>query len=641
MVAVGGLLFAIFQLGGGSNGDDPDELQPEPPAVTTDGPPDQLPPPEPGERTELEPTTGGDEERASLASQDYFSNVLTGLVLTVDKRPVEDAEVTLTRSGPAAMFFQNDPQDRSKDRTVKTDAKGSYRFNNVEPFERYGLEVVAEGYSTATASNVAVDVEGTFTEPPIILTTGAMLYGRVEDSGKNLVPDAVLHLDGSFYRPGAEPGPDRLSAVSDSAGHYEILNVPPGNRSLTVMADGYANVQVGGLVFRGDQSVERNITLEIAERISGTVVSQSGAPVPEADVLAMSFSNSNRQCREGVKTDERGQFTLERLAAGQYTIAVKADGYRPGHESRVKTGESNLIIELVEQPTINGRVVAIDTGQPVPKYKVRIRQTYPQTPLTTPIGTEETFTKEDGSFSLTSPGQASYVVQATADGYAPSYSDTFRVTQGQSVNGILVTLTTGGSITGTVIGSDGPVPRALVTTHDNTWSNSLFDQALGDEFPTNATLRTARGNKEGMFKVGGLKAETYQIRIKAPGYCEYVKQDILVKEGVATQVDGIVLTRGGKITGKVLNAAGEPTVANVSLMPDGRQPGMPRRYKVKSGADGNYVLANIHPGAYKLTASSGRGDGDFLGQFQSEKNSMKQVTVSDGQDLRFDLQLGN
>lgn len=641
MVAVGGLLFAIFRLGGGSNGDE-QGLQPEPPEVAqTDPTPGHLPPPDPGQRTELEPTTGGDEERASLASQDYFSNVLTGTVVTNDQRPVESAQVTLTRSGPAAMFFQNDPQDRSKDRTVKTDAKGSYRFNNVEPFERYALEVVAEGYSAASVSNVNIDIEGTFTEPPIILTTGAMLYGRVEDSGKNLVPDAVLHLDGSFYRPGTEAGPDRLSAVSDNGGQYEVLNVPPGNRSLIVMADGYANVQVGGLVFRGDEPIERNITLEIAERIAGTVLSQAGAPVPDADVLAMSFSNSNRQCREGTKTDERGQFTLERLAAGQYTIAVKANGFRPGHESRVKTGESGLIIELVQQATVEGRVVAIDTGQPVAQYKVRLRQTYPQTPVTTAIGIEETFAEENGSFSLTSVQPGTYLVQAVANGYAPSYSDTFRITQGQSVKGIIVTLTAGGSITGTVVGPDGPVPRALITTHDNTWSNSLFDQALGDEFPTNATQRTARGNDKGVFKVGGLKSETYQVRIKASGYCEYVKQDILVKEGVATQLDGIVLIRGGTITGKVLNAAGEPAVANVSLMPDGRQPGMPRRYKVKSNADGNYVLANIHPGAYKLTASAGRGGGDFLGQLQNQQGSMKQVTVSDGQELRFDLQLGN
>lgn len=645
VLAVGGLLFAIFQLGGDdstiNNGRDLEIDLPSSPE--NPGRPGLLPPPEPASRTELDPATAPEEGRQQLATpQDYFENQVVGTVVDEEGRTIEGAVVTLTRSGPGALFFQNDPQDRSKDRKTKSDAQGSFGFRNVEPFDRYAIEVVADGYSAATASQVNVGVAGTFFQQQITLTTGQRLYGRVEDSGKNAVPGAVIYLDTAFYTPGAgEESPDRLTAVTNAQGEYEILNVPPGNRTLTVMADGYANVQMSGLVFRGEKGIERSITLEIAERITGTVINQEGAPVPDAQVQAICFSSSTRQCRELTATDESGQFTLERLAAGQYTIAVAAEGYRRASEPRVQTGESGLIIELVRQATVSGRVIAIDTGQPVPQYTVRLRQTYPQQTVTTPVTEKQTFEKEDGSFTLTAAQPGTYLVEALADGYAPSYSESFRMVQGQSITGIVVTLTKGGSITGTVLGPDGPVARALITTHDNTWSNSVFDQALGDEFPTNATSTTGRSNGKGEFVVAGIKGETYQIRVKASGYCEFVKQDILVRDGVATSVGEILLRRGGRITGRVLDASGAPTAATVSLLPDGRQPGMPQRYKVKSQPDGTYELGNVEPGNYKLSATVGNGGGDFLGQFQSQEASVKRVTISDGQELHYDLQIGN
>jgi protocatechuate 3,4-dioxygenase beta subunit len=646
LVAVGGLLFAIINLGGNTENSDVDGIQPVTVQDTdSQSAPEKLPETASNVRVEADASGGNSGVRvAEELPEDHFANQLGGLVVTEEQQPIAGAKVTLTRAGRGAMMFMNDAQDRSKDIHDTTDEAGRYHFADIEPFDRYAIEVSVEGYSSAAVSNVRVGVEGPFNEPPIILTTGVKLYGQVVDSGKNPVPGATLHLDGSFYRAGADSDPERLTVKSDSAGNYEFLNVPPGNRKLTCLADGYANTVIGGLVFRGDKSIQEDVIIEIAERVEGIVVSQAGGPLAGASVQAMSFSNSNRQCRETTETDEQGRFLLERLAAGQYTISVRMDGYRPGHQPRVKSGESGLIIELVEQATIKGQVVASDTGKPVPRYEVRLRATYEDNPVTSPAGKKETFTEEDGSFSLAGVQPGTYLVQATANGYAPSYSNPFRITQGESTTGILVKLTKGGSITGTVIASDGAtIPRALISTHDNTWSNSLFDQALGDEFPTNATLIKRRSNAKGKFRVGGLKAELYQVRINAPGYCEFIKQDVLVHEGNATSLGEIRLVSGGKITGQVLDAGGQTIAgANINLTPDGKRQGeMSHRYKTKSDAKGRYVLDSIWPGTYKITATAPGNHGDFLSTLPAQRDGATQrVTVKDLQELQYDLKAG-
>jgi uncharacterized GH25 family protein len=648
LVAVAGLFFALSQLGGEDPGTPPEVsgLNAETPAPGPAEPADEPPlaAPDRGERAVVESTPREETERADAAPDlgEQFDNRLTGLVMAPDRTPVAGATVTLTQGGISGRLFVNEALDRSGDRHTETDAEGRYAFTNVEPAPQYSIEVTAEGYSRNELGGVAVDATGTQELPAIVLSAGASLSGVVMDTAGNTVPGAVLRLDGMFSSLDGTPSVDSLEVQSGPDGKYLIPNVAPGNRTLNVRAEGYGNQTKGGLVFRGEEPMTLDVTLEVAEMICGKVISKSGAPVAGAKVLAMSFSNANKQCRDTVLTDENGDFCLTRVAAGQYTIAVTADGYRAGHENRVKTGGAGLVIELVEQGMVSGRVIAGD-GAPAGPYTVQLRQTHPGQTITSRIGKALTFSNADGSFSIECAQSGTYLIEASAAGHAPTFSEEFRFTQGQPMQNVVVRLAQGGRITGQIVGPDGePVARPRVSTHANDWTNSLFDRALGDQFPTNATLTAVTGGGAGRFQLQHLNPETYQVRVRAPGFCEAVVKDVLVTEGQATDLGKVTLLRGGELTGAVIDAAGKPVAgARVNLNPDGPAGGeMPQSYSAKTGPDGKYRIANVVPGRYKLSAArGGQGGGTLFDDFISEQESAQVVTVADGDTLRFELKV--
>lgn len=645
VVAIGGLFLAMNLLGESPSSGSQEALTQETQDSTEApaGPASSLTDVQEQERSiaEVEAPSAGESrtDEASEASGTFWNNSLFGQVMNTKQVPLANAEVTLTRAVAANRIFANEPVDRSRDVTVMADEEGKYRFVNVEPFESYMIEASVPGYSRGSVADIKVGEEGDFEAPPVLLTLGATLTGVVKDTGGNVVPGAQLVLASQFSRPGQELTPDMLTTTSDSTGHYTIQDIPAGNRTLSIEADGYGNMSFGGLVFRDTTPVERDVVLEIAEMISGRVIGKTGESIEGAEILAMSYTNASRACRDVAFSDAEGQFVLDSLSPGQYTIAIKAVGYRPGHESRVKTGASGLLIQLSPQATVTGRVLV--NGEAPAKYRVRLRQTFPNNPATSAVGSWQSFQNPDGAFMLDSVQPNSYVVEAIAPGFAPSYSDEFRVGTGMPVKGVIVNLTRGGAIVGRAVSKDGaPLAKPSISTHDNTWANTIFDQALGDQFPTNATAKKGTGQANGRFKLAGLKGGTYQVRVSAPGYCEKIMQDVLVQDGQDLELGDVSLIKGGAVSGQVFDAAGQPIAgAKVSLRPDGRQPGLPRMYDGRTDAAGKYRITGVFPGAYILSAARGGRGGDFLADLAQEQDTTQRVTLSDEQTLKYDLKL--
>lgn len=644
IVAVAGLFFAINNLGGGSGTEDQSVesiSQDSTPVDAPQGNSGSLANPDRNVRESVTPTgSTGERVVAAPTGKEQYDNVVSGLVLNSNHEPLAAASVTLTRGGLAGMLFINEAMDRSQDLFATTNKDGKYIFVNVEPYDRYAIEANAEGYSQAERPNLVVNTSGDVNLQPILLTVGASLSGTVLDNAGNAVPGAVMRLDGMFARMDGNPAADSLSTVSNAAGHYIIPNVPAGNRTLNVKAEGYANQVKGSLVFRGEEPLTMDLTLEIAEMICGKVISRIGKPVPGAKVLAISTSNSSRHCRDEIFADENGEFCLKNVAAGQYNVAVTAKGFRPGNENRVKTGAASLIIELAVQGLVNGRVVAASGPAPTP-YVVQLRQTHPGNTVTSAIGKPLTLSEADGSFSIECGSTGTFLIQATAPGYSPSFSEEFRFTVGQPMNGVVVHLTAGGSISGSVLNAEGkPVSRPRITTHDNTWTNSLFDRALGNQFPTNITPTAGNGNGQGKFKLDSLRPETYQLRVRAPGYCEATLQDVFVTEGKDTNVGNIQLIRGGEINGTVIDLAGRPVMgAKVRLNPASGGEGLPHTYEITAGGDGTYSIKNIFPGKYKLSAAPTNSASNFLQAFSNELDNVQPVQIKDGESQHFELKI--
>ncbi|MDP6409181.1 MAG: carboxypeptidase regulatory-like domain-containing protein, partial [Planctomycetota bacterium] len=436
------------------------------------------------------------------------------------------------------------------------------------------------------------------------------------------------------------------TTASDASGYYEFTNLDPGNKALSVAAEGFGNAFINGLTFdSGKPAFERDVTLEVAEMICGRVFDTTQTPIEGANVVAIAYSNSTQQCRDAAVTDAKGEFCLQALNAGKYTLAVKKPGYKAINNVRADTGSINVVIEMSPQASVSGTVISLASGEPLTSFTCILRQTYENHPATSQTKIKRDFRSRDGSYRLTDVPPGNYVVEARAKGFAGSYSDPFRVDQGGVVKGVMVRMTSGGSISGVVVdGAGNPVGRARITTHDNTWTDSEFDRMMGDMMPTNASKAQVTTAADGSFTLSNLMPETYQIRVKSGAHCEFIKQEILVSEGGDTSVGTIELMAGGTISGVVLDATGQAVAGSrVDLRVNGRTSGIPRFYQARSNASGKYVLANISPGSYRLNAMpprAGRGGGDFLLDMGDLQQNQKTINVADGKRLTIELKIG-
>ena len=596
------------------------------------------------ERTTAPTTDGtqGASEETMDGDAALYENELVGSVRNEGGGPIPGATVVLSRRPLQAMAFVNDPIDTSGDIQSITSSDGAFRFIRIEAYENYTIIVDHPDYSRKEVGNVRVGVTGSFEEPPITLTQGAMLSGLLSDTGGNPVPGAAVHLDGMLAGLGNQPSPDRMSARSDNFGRYEFKNCPKGQRTLLISADGYGSVLISGIKIQGKREIERDVTLEVAEMICGRVINSNNAPIIDAEVIALSYSTGNTQCRDFIKTDADGQFCLERLNPGQYTIAVSAKGFRPDRAQRVATGSTGLVLELSPQASVSGRVVSKLTGEPLVTFTCVLRTAYDNTDVTSPTDIRQNFRSPLGEYTLTDVAPGTYVVEASAQGFASSFSQRFTVSQGQSLSGVTIEAGKGGSIKARIVDSEGnPVQGALVSTHDNTWTDDAFTRALGDLFPTNATAKKVRSNKNGRFKISGLTPENYQLRIQAQGHSRLIKTDVLVSEGRDTDLGTIRMVAGGGVSGLVVDQAGQPIVgARVTLRVDGRPVTVFEPRETKSSGGGRYTFSNVPAGSYKIMAMRADPGDNVFGGLVDQQRSEQRVSVREGQEAKIDMRIG-
>jgi protocatechuate 3,4-dioxygenase beta subunit len=644
LVAVGALILAITQFGGGSDNTTIDGVGPgttetpvdvgelDAPTVTTpvvdSGTREQAP---------VDPLAGN----GDLAAPTNDDNRLAGNVIDQLQNSVAGVKLRLTRVSATGFLLAEDDHDPRLDRTTMSDADGNYQFTGIDPYDHYVIVATHPDFRRTEVTDIAIGDSGTFTEM-VVLLPGHQLTGFIYDEAKNPVPGATLHLDGVFGPTSSEAHDDRLTTTSDEAGYYEFTNCTVGHHSLTVMAEGYGNQIIRGLQFiEGKGPDQRNVYLKIAERISGRVVGPDGADLEGVEILAVSISNSNRQCRSDAISAEDGTFDIGALNEGKYTVVAKMEGYRLERSHRVDTGTGDVLLQMRRLSMVTGIVLGPDGAAPT-SYEVRLRRTHANTDQTTETNIKEKFANPDGSFQLSVPSDGTYLVEARAKDYAPSFSQPFRIQDSGDYDGVTVNLTIGGVITGTVFSSTGdPVSGAVVSTHTNDYMNDEFDRFLGS---MNATSVKVRTNEEGKFRIQGLRPDTYQIRVKSSGHVEFIKQDIAVRENAPSDVGALRLSAGGTVRGLVFDPRRNTlTAIHVTLTSDVRgRNELPRTYKTKTDATGAFVFPNVASGPYLISAQDPNAglDGDFGALLNDPKRNLaRRIVVNEGQEVKYDLKL--
>ncbi len=199
--------------------------------------------------------------------------------------------------------------------TVLSDANGTYRLPNM-PAGTYSLTASLEGFNSSTVGDIEVVANVTTEGVDILIEEKpTSLYGVVK-AGTLLLVGAHVVVDGT-----------NLSANSSLEGEYSIRNISAGSYTVTVTLEGYITTTVPGVVIPRGTEVRLDIVLVgLPGGLRGTVLdSDTRAPLAGVTVVIVDIEPNQRT----TVTNINGEFQFTGVAAGNYTIRLSTEGYRP------------------------------------------------------------------------------------------------------------------------------------------------------------------------------------------------------------------------------------------------------------------------------------------------------------------------
>lgn len=230
-------------------------------------------------------------------------------------------------------------------------------------------------------------------------SAGVPVCGTVQHHDGTIVPRAALTLidtGGRQIGRGAT-GPDGRYALSTpGAGAYVLIAAAGGHQPQAV------SVSVG------DRPVELDLVLGGAGRLAGHVRTADGAPVRDA---AVTLTDVRGEVVGSARSGRDGDYALDDLVAGEYTLAASAPAYRPAAlpVTVQAARETRQDVELAGGAVLRGTVRA-NGGRPVEDARVTL--------LDAAGNVVDTATTEaDGMFRFVDLSSGEYTVIAA--GYPP------------------------------------------------------------------------------------------------------------------------------------------------------------------------------------------------------------------------------
>lgn len=458
----------------------------------------------------------------------FPGGVLSGTVADSAGRPVADALVVADAS-PVGGF--------AEPRT--SDARGRFEISGLRP-GLYTVTIRHRAHGVGLLRDVLVPADGD-AAADVRLAGSGMVRGRLLSPTGAAIAGKVRmqELDGRQTPLSLE---EALSTET-ADGRFTLDHVPPGSHVLGVMAPGFASLRLD-FDMRGRAQDLGDVALETGLSISGRVRDAEGRPIAGAQVSGDSWEMGAPALPADFTTGEDGIFVLAGLEEAKYNVEIRAEGYGNVNR-RVVAGTRDVDFVLSPAGAISGGVVD-ETGAAVEDFRV-MAQPEKRDPELWDLPRKDV-QAADGRFLLSNVRPGTYVLRIESDGRVTGSASGVVVRAGATTDVGKLRLGRGGTIRGTVVGSDGsPVTGATVRAQ----TAAEFSTSYG--MPPGAVT-----GMSGEFELRGLEAGRFNLVASHPQLAPGFQEGIDVEPARAPAEARIVMSRGARIEGTARRRDGTP-----------------------------------------------------------------------------------
>ncbi|HSP15712.1 MAG TPA: carboxypeptidase-like regulatory domain-containing protein [Thermoanaerobaculia bacterium] len=454
---------------------------------------------------------------------------------------------------------------------------GTFVLENV-PAGSTQIIVNAPGYTTARMPNVNVEEGKTIADLDVAMEHGVRLLGHVTGPDGALLAGVSVRLDQTAGRV-MRPGPmQNNSTVTDGNGDYSIEALESGDKTFVFTRSGYLTAEKP--VTLSGTETRLDVQLSNGMRVSGNVTTDSGVPVADARVMAVSGATTGFG-QPSTMTDANGNFTFEGLAAGHYRFTAAKQGLANGEllDFDISSGAP---VRLVMK---SGGIIYGHVGGLTPDE-------LQQTTVTASSSSGGGSAPVDASGNFRMEGAPTGTVRVAArigmgiSGGKTSPMQSVQVDAGAPVQ-VDIEFKSNTVIRGRVTRNGSPVEGAMV----------MF-MPKESQAQTSARASTQTG---GTYEVSGLDDATYNVGVTD-------LQRGLVPFATTYQVRGSgtfdIDMKSAALRGRVMDSNGNPVaeaVVEVREKTAATDFRMSMR-TIQTDGSGLFVLDNVPPGTYSLTA---------------------------------------
>ncbi|WXH31893.1 hypothetical protein WA016_05872 [Myxococcus stipitatus] len=515
------------------------------------------------------------------------ASVMEGVLTNTAGEPIPDGRLTAMRWLREHIPLEP-PQEPFADGSVHqatADEQGRFAFDLPEA-GLYLITAQAKGFfgthMGATAPSSAVKV---------VMRAAARVRGVVVDTSGEPVAEVFLTLQQE-----GEEDSSSVSAQTSPQGRFLFEMVLPGRYALQAehpLGKSFEVLRALPVVVRGSETQEVTIQMKVGPRVSGQVVDENGAPMPDVVVVGAApeelagAAPGIIEMRRRTVTNQHGRFTLLHMPRGDCRLTAVAQGYilrgdtrqdrsEPGVLARGGDTQVKLVMEVKHRESIRGRVVGEDRA---PRLTFEINGKEYRSPL--------------GTFHLTQvkPGPTRLMFEV------PGLTRMVREVQvrpGEDVDLGEVVLKQGQWVRGRVLDARTSEPLIgveVVVTPPPASSSAPGSQELGERL---AMTTTGPG---GLFELPPVEHGPLQMKVHHP---QYLPHEELLASGDASL--DVRLMRAPRVDGTLVDRDGRPVLATVWATPLSHSEH--GKHSDDPPVRGAFRITGLRPGDYSVSVDS-------------------------------------